>query len=117
MSDPTARQASAMDALDRFHPYRTRGDEAFDRAVHLVMRDGAVFFFPSATALVWSNPADDEKRWLLVWTEQYGSHAHALAEVRFHGIYARGEFAHLEESTAGAVAGRDPIDGDEEGSA
>ena len=103
MSDPTAKQASAMDALDRLHPYRARGVEAFDRAVHLVMRDGAVFFFPSATALVWNNPDDDGKRWLLVWTEYYGSVAHALAEVRSHGVYARADLAELDESVTEAT--------------
>lgn len=91
-------QGAAEDALKRLNPYKLRGVEAFNRSVRVVMRDGAEFFYPDAAALVWNNPADNGKRWLLIWSEHYGSHAFGLEDVRVHAIYARDVFAHLDES-------------------
>ena len=95
-SSRTIREA-AEDALSRLNPYPQRGVEVFDRAVRIIARDGGEFFFPDATAIFWSNPADRDRRWLLVWTEHYGYHAFALEDLKYHGIFVRTEFDQLDQ--------------------
>lgn len=91
-------RAAAEDALCRLNPYVQRGVEAFDRLVRVVVRDGTSFLFYDAAALLWNNPIDRNRRWLLVWTEHYGYHAFALEDLKYHGIFIQTEFDQLDES-------------------
>lgn len=106
LSTAPSPRVAAEDALRRLNPYTQRGVEAFDRVVRVVTRDGTEFFFHDATGVLWNNPVDRNRRWLLAWTEHYGYHAFSLEDLKYYGIFVQTEFEKLDESDPDTEAGR-----------
>lgn len=96
MIDEAAARNAAEGALQAFHPYTT--GQLFNRVVRVVLRTNTDILFYDASAAIWTNPADADKPWLLVWTNHCGCHAYALADVKHHAIFAHAEFTRVVSS-------------------